>query len=248
MNNDIVPLCLYNGYIGLPNKVYENGKVVYKCDKDLDVDFISQFYVVNPDFRPIPTGMALFCIKNSHNSTISIRPIYDPFDISEQCLRFITWTEPVPYTTPLFIYTYGDNTIISITDTPPSPEYERVEPIYVLFHPNVKNIIRISSFNKNFFNTDDFGEPAFRFSGYQGRCIPDPNGLTLGECVVLHNKNIISPELEHKESTLLNYLEYKYGREKERNPFVNVPLILVVILILLLLISIAIVVNNFYNK
>jgi len=241
---EIVPLCIYKNvntsYIGLPKKINKNDQITYKCSLIPNLQFYSRIWVINPDFRPIPPGTSLFCAKQSNYTTISINPVYDPFDIQDNCVRFITWMQPTPYTTPLYIYNNGSNYIISFDKQPP-PNYININisPIYVLVDPNT-NVERILPSYKPV--TSDFniidGIPQYYFSGLDGNCVPDPQGYSLGKCVTLYNKKILSPELSNKRFTLLNYLQYRYGNKGTTNPFEKVSVYVIILLSIMLIGSI----------
>lgn len=190
----LVSLCLYkneNGtsYIGLPQKHREGDKDVYSCRLREDSLLIGMFYIINPDIRPIPPGMDLLCIKNTETSipeTVGIEPIYDPFNIDNQCTRMIAWMEPVPYGKPLYIYKKGSS--VSISFEKEELEQLSFSPIYVL-------------------------EKEYGFKGVQGRCMPDPNGDSLYDCIMYTVKDILGTK-PLKQPTLLSYLDNQEEKQK----------------------------------
>lgn len=233
MNNEIVPICLYKrggAYIGFPEEIYKNGEKSYECTIKPNKELFSRVYVINPTFRPIPPGMVLFCATGNDSetfTTISLKTLYDPFNVDNNCTRFIAWIDPVPYTTPLYIFSYGSDYFISFNKEPPSPEYSQIElsPIHVL--------VDSSSFRKN------NGIPQFKFSNYHGRCIPDPNGSRLSQCIQSNKANYA------EEPSLLNYLRSK--NKKETNPFNNVSWFVLIFLVFLFIASLGIIVYKKYK-
>lgn len=214
MEPAIVPLCLYrkseyDSYISLPVKSFKNGKTIFECSALENMIPITIFYGINPDMRPIPPGAVLMCIKNIPEEyvTIDIQPIYDPFDIDEKCSRMMVWLDPVPHTTPLYISKNGDSMHISLTKEIPK-EYTELNysPIYVLLDPRI-DAQRTKGFRgqtiKDFKIYDD--KPVFLFSEYQGKCIPDPEGIPLGNCVV---NNILNSD--GNEPSLIDFLNKQY--------------------------------------
>jgi len=172
----------------IPLYIYEDKNGVRNLSKELDEilgKVVDKFYVIDPKFRPIPSYMSLFCIKSDNSYPYGInsfQQIYDPFNIDDNCLLFITWMEPVPYSIPLYIYKIGNIIYPSLKINSKLTEID-ISPIYVL------NEKKFEKWNK---------VPQFRFSNYMGRCIPDPtNGVSIQNCVK-HNKN--------KPQTLLEYL------------------------------------------
>lgn len=127
--------------------------------------------MINPDFRPIPPGTALFCAQQSNFSLVKLSHQYDPFDNKQNCTIFITWTQPTPHTIPLFVYDRGGQHYISLKQIK-DQQYKHLSfsPIYVLD----------SKYNS--------------FKGLQGICMPDKDGQTLGKCVALYNKGLLNPQ------------------------------------------------------
>jgi hypothetical protein len=128
---DVLPYCVYH-QINTEEGDYrtylsgpvisrdDDGKIMYACQKPLSV-FDSQnpygkwllaftFYAINPMLRPIPYGMGIFCAKKRNTfpwDTQSIKLVYDPYDTNDQCVYFIAYTKPVPWTKPLFVHAKG---------------------------------------------------------------------------------------------------------------------------------------------
>lgn len=197
-SDSIVPLCLYKNeqggsYLTIPS--LENGQ--YVCQSISGLDLVVQFYGVNPDFRPIPAGVDLLCANNSGYRTVNVTQIYDPYNLDEGCVRFMAWLEPVPYATPIYVSKGKTGTLfglgrsseqqnsLDISLEKPSDDVDYFS-LYVLLQKDFPN--------------------GFRFSNYQGRCLPDPNGKTLAECSVVHGKNLKDPYSQNNNPTLLDYL------------------------------------------
>jgi hypothetical protein len=202
--NTIIPLYLYS------NK--ENSFITDKKTDFSNMDFISVFYAISPNIKPTPSYTDLICVTNSNTTTIDISVLYDSLNFNTNCVRFLAWTERTPCTIPLYIRQNGYNIHISFDEDPVNNSYVpyKIPYIYVLPPANVK----IPRCNGVFKKGKKY--PRFKFSESFGKCIPDPeSSLTIGECLVLHNKNITSPNMEGKQSTLLNFLENRYGNEKK---------------------------------
>lgn len=218
MDPIIIPLYLYinnrikSSYIDNTNKARIDDQVKLVSRASENTDIIMRFYAINPDIRPIPNSMDLFCIsKSSGIDSPTVSVIYDPFNIDQNCIRFLAWLEPVPYTTPLYIFQYGNKTYISFDGNPPNSNYEQVSfsPIFVLTDPR-DQLPRVSNGKNNDFQIVD-NKPQFLFSGYHGRCFPDPDGIPLDQCSILYTKNILDPYSTMAYPTLLKHLESLYS-------------------------------------
>jgi hypothetical protein len=148
--------------------------------------YITTFYAINPNFKPIPTHVDLICAKSSQTETIDISVLYDPFNIDVYCTRFLAWLEVTPNSLPLYIYKSGDSLLITLSPTPPENYSPHTIPvIYVI-------------------------KDVFTFSNSYGRCVPDPESkLSIDECMVLYNKNIL--EQKDKYPDILSYIGDRYG-------------------------------------
>ena len=236
--NSIIPLCLYSNnqfsHITLPQKTRENDFTVYKCPPRTEMNFIMLFYVINPDLKPKPTYTDLIGIKNISGETISISSVYDPFNIDDKIsIRCLVWLETTPNTTPLYITTNGSNLYVSPYPNQPNETYipYKIPIIHVLTNNDTNFPKTPSSFGK--FKKEN-GTPLFTFSNSYGKCIPNPySNLTIGQCMVLYNKNISTPEYIGKYPNILTYLENTYGSNK-RN-FSKISIIGIVLLCIVLL-------------
>lgn len=254
MDKDITTFCAYQGtsgldsYIGMPTKVREAHGTELVC-KDLpNMKLLTTFYAIRASFRPIPPGASLFCAKSKDGKTTDVTIQYDPFHIEPSCTMFIAWVEPVPYTTQIHLFQKGNSTYISMKNDPP-PGYVRTvfSPIYVLLDPklNATRVPGITDTKKLFPRYEN--TPQFLFTGYQERCLPDPNGIQLGRCMILHVDNILKPELSDNgiEPTLLNVLR-RMNKDKERqNPLHNVSFAVLGVVFFVLVVSIIVVMIYF---
>ena len=204
----------------------------YTCNTVPGLDFIGKIYVINPDVRPIPPGSILLCVKNGKNTTLSVKPMYDPFDITGNCTRFIAWVEPVPNSTKLYLYKNGGGILPSFSRR---EHLEELLTLYVLTGPEIKGE-RVPGFlgiQENFPVVN--GVPQFRFTGYQGRCLPDPNGIPLDECIVLHVQQIL--DRDQDERTLLAHLRGLGEIEKKQSPVVLYIFLMIVLIVGIIILS-----------
>lgn len=176
-------------------------------DKTCESD---EIYAIDPAFRPIPPGASLICVKHKGGHISDVITQYDPFNRDIECTNFIAWVEPVPYTTALYLYREGEYVTTSfVRDT--TKEQLLISPIYILVDPE-KKAVRVPGYNseeKEFKLKGD--EPQFLFRGYQGRCLPDPDGIPLEQC----SKKFIENRNVSHEPTLLNYLSRKEIEEAD---------------------------------
>jgi len=183
------------------------------------------FYAINPMIQPIPSGTVLLCSKRAKGfpyNSINLKIVYDPFNLDDDCVYFIAWTKRVPYTIPLFIYgENGNNIYPSFKKLDNIQEIVKLSPIFVLDDPNKnqkdKNYVD-DKYNINYFVKNN--KVKFTFKSYQGRCIPDPDGVSLSKCMVLNNENITDLEHGGKPPTLLEHLS-----RIEKKKDINIPLI-----------------------
>lgn len=101
----------------------------------------SRFLAVNPmPSHPIPNGMKLFCVKQTTGfpyDSIDVYIEYDPFNIEDNSVYFIAYTQRVPFTIPLYFHKYGSNNVFpSFDPNPPSTDsgwsQAEVSPVYVI--------------------------------------------------------------------------------------------------------------------
>jgi hypothetical protein len=157
-DSDVLPYCVYHsinestgtyrGYISGPSlRKNKHGKIVFTCAQPESRDpygrwtLAFKFYAINPMVRPIPYGMGLFCAKKSSTigpspggeafpwDTQDVRLIYDPYDVDQECVYFIAYNKPVPWTEPLFVHVKGgvefpSGAFPSLDPNPPTQDYE----------------------------------------------------------------------------------------------------------------------------
>jgi hypothetical protein len=214
----IIPVCIYHrnmsheweGYLATPAvTIGENNMEALKCISP-NVAYqgwyqAGSFYAINPMYSPIPSDMILMCAKQSNTAeksynTSEILATYDPFHIQDDCVYFLTWTMPKPYTTPLYLYKSGNGIFPSFKKMPDLQPVD-IPTIYVLTDKPSENTIFVHKDDNTWFKTWKDGSPDFRFSSYLGTCIPDPNGESLEKCTLKHDIGMIRPV------SLLDYLK-----------------------------------------
>lgn len=231
MSDIFIPICVYYNSSG-QGKI-ENASIDKSCpQKDGEWNLHSTFYAINPMFRPIPTFMYLFCAKKSDDypfKTEEVKYHYDPYHVIPECIGFITWSQPVPYTSPLHIYYSGDTVLPSFSDKPPDGwEISHFSPLYVLTKQPTSHTIFIGD-RRDWFNIGTDGHPQFKFISYHGRCIPDPQGNDFLDCSLYHDINHIGP------TSLLDYLSGIGDENKSTTYLLFFVIILIVIFCLLFL-------------
>lgn len=161
VESKIIPLYLYN----------QNGRSKFSYAPISDsASLASIFYVIDPEITPLPYGTELFCVEQD-DFVRDVSEMYDPFNRDRKCLRFLGWNDPAPYTTPVFLYKKLDGVFIS--ETPLVGEEELVfSPIHLL---------KLRSNG----SLRDLKKP-LGFSNYIGRCLPDPNGTSIEECLKIN--------------------------------------------------------------
>ena len=156
MNNlksDILPFCIYNN--AKSNNTYMSRVLNSQVNSYLqdgnkrsrivclptinNWELISTFYAINPIFRPIPVGMKIFCAEINQSypyNTIDVTLMYDPYNIKQNCTYFITYSQPVPNTVPLYFHKQINNVVASFNPNPPTYSntwtQTQISPIYVM--------------------------------------------------------------------------------------------------------------------
>ena len=82
---EIVPMCLYKineqqDFLTYPTVFRIDDSTQYLCKVRENMEYVRNFYVISPDFRPIPIGTKLYCAINSYESTLQIKQVYDVFN------------------------------------------------------------------------------------------------------------------------------------------------------------------------
>lgn len=213
----IIPICIYHrrmsgelqGYLGTPAvTIGENNIETVSCISP-EIEYegwykAGSFYAMNPMYLPIPSDMILLCAKQSNTgeksyNTIHVKDVYDPFHIEDDCVYFLTWTVPKPYTTPIFLYHSGGGVLPSFVEQK-DMEPAKIPVMYVLTdEPTVNTIFPYD--NKKWFEKWKDGSPNFLYKSYMGSCIPDPEGEPLEKCILKHDVDNIAP------MSLLDYLK-----------------------------------------
>ncbi len=197
----------------------KNGRVIEGAESgNADI-----FYALDTKTRPIPPYMYIIVFTKEK--------VYNQYNIYKDSpgISILTWIEPVPYATPLFIYSNLKEVYASFDEKPPAEEYNQIEisPIYVLTEKVMKNTVYID-FDKPAV-IKYFKPPKFLFRIYTGRIIPDPNGQEIQKLIDMRTRPISL--LETLQS------EYRY------RTVIRIIISLVIILITLLFYT-----NNKHNK
>jgi hypothetical protein len=195
-------------YCIVDGTVVQSKKGASACPAD------STFYGIDPTLRPIlPYTYVIVFEKDK---------VYNHYDVlsplPEGTIRFITWIEPVPYTTPLFIFQNADRAYVSFDEHPPSDDYHQIEisPIYVLTKKKLPRTV--GSKNDQYFPDP----PRFLFRVYMNRIIPDVNGIPM----YLIEKRI-------KPYSLRDILEREYARRQRVRFVLSLALVTLVIILFL---------------
>lgn len=247
-SNPTNPVKTYRGYIGFPDKIkLSNDKTTYKCNKYLSDKWklAGTFYAIDPGFRPIPVGMKIFCAKQPMGypyDTSDVYLMYDPFDIKEDCIYFITYIMKVPNTVPLYFHKMGEHIFPSFDLTPPTedPRWSQtdISPIYVMTSDTVGDLFTDTCINNE-----------LKFKCINGRCIPWPRDidniygdnpdaplLPFDNCVVYCNEFVVSNN-NRKPQNLLESIDNKIKNNKSDinyNIFIIVCICLMIIILVLL--------------
>ena len=212
--NNLIPYCIYHyldlntpyGSIDNPIKtITPSGNIKYECfNKNKNAVLYNIFYAYSPMIRPIPNGLKLIrSIKNQSYpySTKSVEYGYDPFNINKQSVSFLTWTQPILNTVPLYIHINPSKYIFPSFDKNP-PENDQnwsqadISPIFVLIDPETSGITKDLNGNKlKSFTKDENEIPIVYFSIKDGKCHPDPgpgnDNLTIEKCFLLTDEDLL---------------------------------------------------------
>ena len=234
----ILPLCVYTyedsttntylGYIGLPeiNKL-QNGTFSYKCGAEVPEYFgwkyKHTFYVISPFIRPIPTGMRLYCSvinKGFPYNTTDVLDVYDPYQPFENCINFITYSEPVPNTKALYLHKTGKDSndmpscFPSFDPIPPKGYQNNIFGTSVIYVMTPETIL-----SSDFFN--------IQFSCINGRCLPWGKTeygypkFSLLDCIIqcnqIGNKNKPHSILEIIRDNNLEFEHSEHSEHAENN-------------------------------
>ena len=231
----LLPICIYHkdgplggeqGYLGVPTMNMDSeGNLTLVCYKEKPAYEgwynAGRFFGVNPMYTSIPSDMTLICAKRSETAehsydTISVSTVYDPFNDDQNCVYFMGWTRPVPYTTPLYLYEGTGGGIFPTFERKNGlPEGYRLTILYVLTDEPMEGTIFPGE--KKWFSKWKDGTPNFFFKNYMGRCIPDPDGITFEECTLKNDTELLRP------ISLLDYLNEKAKKENKARFAESVP-------------------------
>lgn len=241
---DFVKLCIYHtdnpvtgtfrGLVDISKKVFTSGKINFICDnfsniKYRNFDIYQNFYAFSSNMSPIPSGLKMITVHNLQNYPYGTKKItysYDVFDKQENTISFITWTQPVDGTVPLYLHRSPEGySYPSFDKFPPNKvkgwKEDIVSPIYVLVDYNTHS----SKLDSNLHELPKWkmksnGFPDFKFIKSDNRCIPSINGMSIQECFFKTDKKLLqNPALRSGPMSLLEYI--RQLRKIEKNRFDN---------------------------
>jgi hypothetical protein len=262
----ITPFCIlqYNdplnniffGFINYPTRIHtDNGIQTLECaDKPHEYGkwtVSSTFYGFSSMIRPIPNGLKLINANKVDKDvwkTENIKHSYDPFNIKNNSVSFMTWTQPVSSTVPLYLHITPDNTSYpSFDKNPPSNQKgwteNKLSPLYVMVNPEthpIKVDANLYSFPK--WEIDEHNRPIFKFKSSDGRCVPDINGTSIQECYLLTDEDVLHINDDVGQTDILTRLKLikiknETDREKVRNFFLKLGPYKIVIIMSLFIVS-----------
>jgi hypothetical protein len=238
----------YRGFINYPMRIKtKSGEYIFKC-LNPPIEYgpwkkYHTFYSLPPMFRPIPTGLKLINAtklgKNPY-STKEINYSFDPFNIEKDAVSFITWTQPVPATVPLYLHINPEGTIYpSFEKNPPSKgnwTQDKLSPIYVLVNPYTHPTTLDSNNNElPKWEKDINGNPKFLFKGSDNRCIPDIKGVTIEQCFLKTDEDVFHENDLIGLTSLISKIQQDYKSYEEKNN--NIPTYLIIIFYTLFILS-----------
>ena len=239
---NIAPYCIYHysdtqtntfyGYIGNSTKTITSSRdIQLKClqHKSQSDNWIlyNSFYAFSPMIRPIPNGLKLInaiTLDTPPYYTKNIEYGYDPFDVQQNSVSFITWTQPVYQSVQLYIHiTPSNHTFPSFEKDPPvkEPGWTQLSPIFVLVDPESSGINTDSNGNKiEPFSKDKNGLPIIKFVIRDNRCMPSHQGMSLEKCFLLTDEDLLSTGL-YKSRTLLQEIKKINDLTEYKQPIKN---------------------------
>lgn len=264
-NQTIIPFCImhydnpitntYLGFINYPIKIKTDKGETLGCKQTPSQygkwKYYHRFFAVSSLVRPIPNGLKLFNAKKLETDPFNTKDVeyaYDPFNIQENAVSFLTWSLPVPHTVPLYLHISPDgNSYPSFEKHPPSIgdwKTNDMSPLYVLVntetHPYTLDI------NLNplpHWKLDSNREPVFLFKSDGDRCVPDLNGVTLQQCFLNADENIFGTS--DGSLHLIDHIQKQLIQEQNNSPtipkfFKSMPSYAIAIFIVIFTISIII--------
>lgn len=178
-----------------------------------------KFYGVNPAFRPIPTGMVVFSVKQNSIGTASadVRlernpPLYENYEKDRTYL--LVWLYKLPDTIPIYVAYSPSKQLVKIAENP---------------------FTKLDSTFTQTWKWYTVSMPTTKFKLEQQICVPtNLGGMNLKACTGME---IINPTILRYVST---YKKFPEGVEKRAEYYV--------IGILLVMIFFAYIIKNVYNR
>lgn len=192
------------------------------------------FYSINPELPTVPPYMAQMVVENDTNYPGNIKKIfhkYDPYKDYSNSLTILVWITPFPFTTPLYLYDLG-NTVFPSFELHGSKKQVDFSPIYVLRDSPDEHTIWPNETDRRWFKNTSTGID-FRFVDNMGKCIPEPGGETLGQCLEELRKTKARPRslLEYIQNE--NRRQIEHEKRKLQNPKFLIQVFLVILATLL---------------
>jgi hypothetical protein len=208
---------IYRGYIVAANsRRNEKNEIVYDYKIDTNVfrhgwRVVNKFYALNPLFRPIPTGMNLYCVEHSNSTPMKISALYKDYDIftvnKQNCTFFITYGQPVVNTVSLYFHNVGENGLFPTFER--DPPYGEDDWKSVKFSPIF--VMTSFSIDTNLGEENAKYDQSIRFRCLNKKCVPwtdhQPDiyktkdilaqkSIPIFECAVTCNQNLIENKID----------------------------------------------------
>lgn len=239
---------IFRSYITYERKAEVDGKTItcYPLPSNLGKwKLYGKFYAISSLFRPVPHGLKLLNteVENKSDGILDLEHMYDPFNISNVDVNFITWTKKAPETVPLYLHTTPDNfTYVSFDKNPPVADTEgwgnnELSPIYVLVDNSYYQSYKNSPYKIYVFPKDKNGVPKFKFSDPNNRCVPtsNKNGMSLERCFLKADENIYNDPSEDSISLIqrLDYIIDNGNKSRIAETYSKIPFVVVCLVVLI---------------
>jgi hypothetical protein len=232
----IIPFCIfhyddpesstYRGIINYPTRIVSHeGIAKLEClEYGEKWKQYGMFYAFSPIIRPIPAGLKLVNagrIERDPWTANSINYVFNPFNSKKTGVYFITWTNPVNGTVPLYLHITPSGDIYpSFDQSPPGNsahgwKQDKMSPIYVLV--DTENHTSKVGINENplpIWPRDVNNYPLFFFKESDNKCIPNIKGVSIEKCFLFTDKNIFGKNKAFGPTPLLDRLKAAIKEQK----------------------------------